>query len=75
PEKIREIRAVLRDKVSIYSPGVGAQGGDVEAAVKAGASYLIVGRAIVDAKDPIKTAEKIRDTAWQSVKRRSGKIG
>jgi orotidine-5'-phosphate decarboxylase len=73
PDKIREIHAVLKDKVAIYSPGVGAQGGDAEAAVKAGADYLIVGRSIVEAEDPAKKAEQIRDVAWQSLKRRSKK--
>ncbi len=75
PEKIREIRAVLRGKVAIYSPGVGAQGGDAEAAVKAGADYLIVGRSIVEAEDPAKRAQQLRHAAWRSLKRRSKKKG
>jgi orotidine-5'-phosphate decarboxylase len=73
PEKIREIKAVLKDKVAIYSPGVGAQGGEAEAAVKAGADYLIVGRSIVEAEEPARKAEQIRDVAWQSLKRRDKK--
>jgi orotidine-5'-phosphate decarboxylase len=36
PNKIREIREVLGEAVSIYSPGVGAQGGAAETARKAG---------------------------------------
>ncbi len=75
PEKIREISAILKNKVPIYSPGVGVQGGDAEAAVKAGADYLIVGRVIVEAKDPEKMAERIRDVARQSLQRRSAKAG
>jgi len=74
PDKIREIHAVLKDKVPIYAPGVGAQGGDAEAAVNAGAKYIIVGRTIVEAKNPLKTAEQIRDAAWQSLKSKTGKI-
>ena len=69
PDKLREVNAILKDKVPIYSPGIGAQGGDVEAAVKAGARYLIVGRAIFEAKDPVKTATRIREFAWKSRKR------
>jgi orotidine-5'-phosphate decarboxylase len=69
PDKIREVNEVLKDRVPIYSPGVGAQGGDVEAAVKAGARYLIVGRTIFEAKDPAKTAAQIQELAWKSRKR------
>ncbi len=63
PEKIREIHKVLGDKVPIYSPGIGAQGGDLTAAVKAGARYLIVGRAIFQAKMPAEAAKFLRDEA------------
>jgi len=73
PEKIQEVHAVLKAKVPIYSPGVGAQGGDIKAAVMAGARYLIVGRTIVEAKDPARMAEQMRNTAWQSLKRKSAK--
>ncbi len=63
PEKIREIHAVLGDAVPIYSPGVGAQGGAAEAALKAGARYLIVGREITMADDPALAAEKLKASA------------
>jgi len=68
PEKIMEIHGILKEKVPIYSPGVGAQGGDIEAAVKAGASYLIVGRTIVLTDDPAQTAKRLRDAAQKAVK-------
>ena len=73
PDKIREVHAVLKDKVPIYSPGIGVQGGDAEAVVKVGASYLIVGRTIVEAKDPAKTTKQIRDAAWRSSRSRTTK--
>jgi len=74
PDKIRETHAILKDNVPIYSPGIGAQGGDVRAAVKAGARYLIVGRKIIEAQNPAKAAEQIRDVAWRSAKNRSAKV-
>ena len=59
PQKITEIKQILGEKVPIYSPGVGAQGGAAETALKAGASYLIVGREITLAEDPAKAASKL----------------
>ncbi len=56
PQKISDIKKILGDKVPIYSPGVGAQGGTVETALKAGASYFIVGREITMSDDPGKAA-------------------
>ncbi|MEM1590281.1 MAG: orotidine 5'-phosphate decarboxylase [Candidatus Bathyarchaeia archaeon] len=64
PEKIREVHAFLGEKIPIYSPGIGVQGGEIESALKAGASYLIVGRAITLAGNPAETAEKIKNLAW-----------
>ncbi len=63
PEQIKEIHSILKDRVPIFSPGVGAQGGDIKTAVKAGARYLIVGRAITLAEDPAETAKGTRDIA------------
>lgn len=64
PEKIKEVHAILNGKIPIYSPGVGVQGGEIESAIKAGASYLIVGRAITLAENPAVTAGKIKNLAW-----------
>ena len=63
PEKIREVHEILGEKVPIYSPGIGAQGGTAQAALMAGATYLVVGREITLARNPGETAKKIRDSA------------
>ena len=62
PQKIAEIKRIVGQNVPIYSPGIGAQGGDAEAAVKAGANYLIVGREIIAAADPAKAACQLLDS-------------
>lgn len=67
PEKIKEIHEILSKKVPIYSPGIGAQGGAVEPAIRSGSRYLIVGREITQAENPADAAKRIRDTA-RSVK-------
>ena len=61
PEKIKGVYRILGEKIPIYSPGVGVQGGGVEATVKAGARYLIVGRTITLSENPAETAKHIRD--------------
>lgn len=65
PEKIKKIHETLKEAVPIYSPGIGAQGGKIAAALKAGARYLIVGRTITLAEKPGEAAKKIRDAAQQ----------
>jgi orotidine-5'-phosphate decarboxylase len=63
PEKVKEVREILGERVPIYSPGIGAQGGEVKNASESGTRYLIVGRAITGADDPAVSARKIRDLA------------
>jgi len=43
----------------IISPGVVAQGGSALQAIRAGADYLIVGRSVFEAEDPIESAKKV----------------
>ena len=64
PEKIREIHDILGKNVPIYSPGIGVQGGKAEAAFKAGARYLIVGRSITLARNPSDAAKRL----WASIR-------
>lgn len=59
PEKVAEVKLVLGDKAAIYSPGVGAQGGGAEAAVRAGADYLIVGREITMSDNPSEAVQRL----------------
>jgi orotidine-5'-phosphate decarboxylase len=59
PSVIREVRGVLAAEQLILSPGVGFQGGEPGEALAAGADYLIVGRSIVESKDPVGAVERL----------------
>ncbi len=61
PEKISEVNSLLKGRIPIYSPGIGAQGGDAKCALNAGATYLIVGRSIIATEDPADTAKKLHE--------------
>ena len=60
PEIIKRVRSLAGPSLSIYSPGVGAQGGDPRQAVLAGSTYLIVGRNIYNAPNPAESAKSVR---------------
>jgi len=60
PDRIKMIRRIAGD-LKILSPGVGAQGGSASAAISAGADYVIVGRSVYGAKDPLSAASAVRD--------------
>ncbi|MCS7096879.1 MAG: orotidine-5'-phosphate decarboxylase [Candidatus Methanomethylicia archaeon] len=64
PNIIREVRNVIGDSIPIYTPGIGFQGGDINACIQAGSKYFIVGRSIIESKDPVNVARKFRDLSW-----------
>jgi orotidine-5'-phosphate decarboxylase len=45
--------------LSIFSPGVGTQGGNASEVISSGSNYLIVGRTILNAKNPINVAKEL----------------
>lgn len=45
-------------KLSIFSPGVGTQGGNANEVISSGTNYLIVGRTILNATKPVDVAKK-----------------
>jgi orotidine-5'-phosphate decarboxylase len=55
PERVAHIRGIIGD-LKILSPGVGAQGGSAADTIKAGADYIIVGRAIYQSENPKEAA-------------------
>ncbi|MDO9537819.1 MAG: orotidine-5'-phosphate decarboxylase [Thermoplasmata archaeon] len=58
PEKIKALRKTIGN-LKILAPGVGTQGGSASETIKAGADYVIVGRAIYESEDPGAVARKI----------------
>jgi orotidine-5'-phosphate decarboxylase len=60
---VSRVRQIVGQDIKIYSPGVGAQGGDVKSALQSGADYLIVGRSIYSAPDPLRAAREMRSLA------------
>ncbi|HXZ98301.1 MAG TPA: orotidine-5'-phosphate decarboxylase [Candidatus Acidoferrum sp.] len=63
PEIISRVRQLAGREMAIFSPGVGAQGGDARRAVEAGSDYLIVGRSIYTDPIPSAAAKRYRDMA------------
>jgi len=59
PKIIENVKRVIGDKVPIYSPGVGAQGGSLATSAKAGTDFFIVGRSITKSSHPEKTAAQL----------------
>jgi orotidine-5'-phosphate decarboxylase len=59
PERVKEIRKIIGDRLAIISPGVGAQGGSAADTVMAGTDWVIVGRKIYQSDDPAKAAKDI----------------
>lgn len=58
---LSRIRSKTRD-LTIMTPGIGAQGGSPEEALKNGADLLIVGRAIYNAESPIGEVKKLNSS-------------
>ncbi|HET7148314.1 MAG TPA: orotidine 5'-phosphate decarboxylase [Candidatus Nitrosopolaris sp.] len=59
-EILREI-SCNKDRIPIYSPGVGVQGGKIKQAAQRGTDYFIIGRSIIRSRDPLKTARTLRN--------------
>ena len=60
PKIISYCKKQVGKKLSIYSPGVGTQGGDAKEVISSGTDYLIVGRSILNAKNPIDVAKNLQ---------------
>ena len=59
PKIISYCKNTTKNKLSIFSPGVGTQGGSPSKAKKLGSDFLIVGRTILNSKNPLETTKKL----------------
>lgn len=60
PEDVRSLRARVGEDILVLTPGIGAQGAQPGDAIRSGADYEIVGRAIYTSDSPEKAAAEIR---------------
>ena len=60
PKIISECKKITGTKLDIYSPGIGTQGGNPKDAIANGSDFLIVGRTILNSKDPANTAKQLQ---------------
>ena len=60
PKIIQYCSRKTRKSLQIFSPGVGTQGGNAEEVISSGTNFLIVGRTILGAKDPVQTCKKLQ---------------
>jgi len=60
PKIIQYCAKKAEKNLRIFSPGIGTQGGSANEVISAGANYLIVGRTILNAKNPVSVAEKLQ---------------
>lgn len=61
PREVTRVRSWIEDDMLLLTPGIGAQGGQPGDAVKAGADFEIVGRAIYQADRPGESARRIKE--------------
>lgn len=60
PEIIQYCSHKAKKNLSIFSPGVGTQGGNAKDVISSGTGYLIVGRTILNSKDPVSVAKVLQ---------------
>ena len=60
PEIIRYCNKKAGTKLDIFSPGIGTQGGSAKEVLSVGTDYLIVGRTILNAKNPVAVLKELQ---------------
>ena len=58
-DKIAETRCLVGEGCLNFSPGIGPQGGDAASGAGKGADFVIVGRSVTEAPDPLRALRKV----------------
>ncbi|MCA9812364.1 MAG: orotidine 5'-phosphate decarboxylase [Nitrosarchaeum sp.] len=66
PKIIQYCSKKTSGKMNIFSPGVGTQGGSASEVLSAGTDFLIVGRTIINAKNPISVAKELQMKCFEN---------
>ena len=64
PKIIEYCKNKINNKLDIYSPGIGIQGGNVKKVLTSGTDFLIVGRTILNSKNPVKVAKQLQQLSF-----------
>ena len=59
PKIIKQCKQKTKNNLSIYSPGIGTQGGKIKTVLNAGTDFFIVGRSILNAKNSVSVAKQL----------------
>jgi len=60
PKIISKCKKIAGKKLNFYSPGIGTQGGKAKETIVNGSDFLIVGRTILNSKNPAYTAKHLQ---------------
>ena len=64
-DDLKRIRELIGEERLILAPGIGAQGAQPGSAIKEGANFEIIGRAIYNAETPSKAAKFFAEKTWR----------
>ena len=65
PNIIKNCKKKIKNSLDIYSPGVGTQGGNTREVINSGSDFLIIGRTILNSKNPLDAVKKIHSQSLQ----------
>lgn len=64
PKIIQYCKKKAKGNLNIYSPGIGTQGGKISKVLNAGSDFLIIGRTIINAKEPVNLAARFQKLSF-----------